>query len=70
MSFELILPLSKPSVLIDEELALLIYDRTNGTIGEISMLIKKSAIEAIKMGVEKITKDIVKGIDFETSKAA
>lgn len=69
-SFELILPLSKPSVLIDEELALLIYDRTNGTIGEISMLIKKSAIEAIKMGVEKITKDIVKGIDFETSKAA
>lgn len=69
-SYELILPLRKPSTLVDEELALLIYDRTNGTIGEISMIIKRSAIEAIKAGAEQITKDIVRGLDFESSKAA
>lgn len=69
-SFELILPLRKPSILIDEELALLIYDRTNGTIGEIISVIKKSAIEAVKTGAEQITKDIVRGLDFESSKAA
>jgi hypothetical protein len=46
-SFESILPLKYPSDLTSEEKAMKILSLSGGTIGEISTLLKKSAVQAI-----------------------
>ncbi|WP_127123878.1 TniB family NTP-binding protein [Chryseotalea sanaruensis] len=75
-SFISVLPLKQPSLLTtnpkapdaaDIELAEAILDKTNGTIGEISMVIRNSAIVAIRDKEEKITKKIVLELEFESS---
>lgn len=68
VSFEKKIPLKKASALHDGELALQIFSKTNGTIGEISNVLKLSAIEAVKSGEEKITKKIVDKIKFDSAK--
>lgn len=75
-SFMSILPLKEKTLLTtnyaepaqeDLDLADAILDKTNGTIGEISLVIRCAAIEAIHKKTERITKDIVNDLDFESS---
>lgn len=63
-SFERVMPLKKPSNLIQEELSMRILSISQGTIGEISKVISLASIEAIKSGVEFISKDILDAIDY------
>lgn len=63
-SFERLLPLRKPSNLISEELSQKILDLSEGTIGEITMLLNAAAIEAIKSGHEKIDLSILKKVNY------
>lgn len=53
-SFEAILPLREPSDLATEELAMKILSLSGGTIGEISNILKRAALEAIKTRKERI----------------
>ncbi|RZK44312.1 MAG: hypothetical protein EOO61_04260 [Hymenobacter sp.] len=63
-SFELLLPLKKPSNLTQESLAIKILALTEGTIGEISILLKEAAITAIESGKEHITSSILKSTGY------
>jgi len=64
MSFERLLPLRKPSILASEQLSKKILELSEGTIGEISNVISKAAIEAIKSKKEKIDIEILKNLDY------
>jgi hypothetical protein len=75
-SFMSILPLKKRTLLTtdssnpdpeDLELADAILDKTNGTIGEISLVIRCAAIVAIQNKTERITRKIITDLDFESS---
>ena len=58
-SFERVIPLHKQSQLAGPELASLILDLSGGTIGEMSTLLNAAAIQAINMGAEQITADLL-----------
>jgi hypothetical protein len=68
-SIELILPLGEPSNLIDHTIAMEIYEKTNGTIGEIIRLLQECAVTAIASEQENITLEMVRTIKFHTSKS-
>ncbi|MFN7611272.1 MAG: TniB family NTP-binding protein, partial [bacterium] len=68
MSVVQLLPLKEPSGLSQEEMAYFIYSKTNGTIGEVNTLIRSSAILALKSGQEKITREVIESLNFESSK--
>lgn len=53
-TFEVLLPLKKPSNLIDKDVAKCIIDLSHGSIAEIVMLIQEAAIDAILTGQECI----------------
>ena len=63
-SFELMLPLKKPSHLATEELSTRLLIMSNGLLGELSTIIQKAAIHAIKTGTEKIDLSILKEINW------
>lgn len=63
-SFERILPLKKPSYLIESSIASAILSKSEGLLGEISRILELSAILAIESGVENITKNIIDNIDY------
>jgi hypothetical protein len=63
-SFERILPLRKPSHLAELSIATLLLSWTEGTIGELSSLLRKAAIAAIETGEERITENILKRVDW------
>jgi hypothetical protein len=63
-SFEYILPLQKPSLLHENSIAMQLLSMSEGSIGEISTIIKKAAILAIENKTEKITKEILSSIDY------
>lgn len=54
-SFEQVLALEKASNLIETALAIKILSMSEGTIGELSTLLTRAAIHAIKSGTEQIT---------------
>lgn len=60
-SFEKILPLEKPSNLIDIEKTNLIHSISDGNLGNVKRLLNECAIEAINTGEETITLDIIRG---------
>jgi type II secretory pathway predicted ATPase ExeA len=64
MSFERLLPLKKPSLLINEQLSKKILELSEGTIGEISNIISKAAIDAIVSQKEKIDLEILKNLNY------
>jgi len=66
MSFERMLPLKKPSNLIERDIALKILGMSDGTIGSISKLLTKAAIYAVKNGTERITLTVLKKIEWTT----
>ncbi|MHB1697430.1 MAG: TniB family NTP-binding protein [bacterium] len=62
---ERLLPLKKESGLADDEkLAEYILDDSEGLIGEIIVITRNSAIQAIRTGKEKITMDVVKSTGY------
>ena len=59
-SYEISLPLRKVSNLTEDHLRNEIFIKSDGMIGEISAILEKAAIIAIRTGEERITLDIVK----------
>lgn len=59
LSFEQGLPLRKPSNLATPEKAKAILSKSEGVLGNIHAIIKRSAIEAIRSGSESITMEII-----------
>ncbi|MEO8761349.1 MAG: TniB family NTP-binding protein [Bacteroidia bacterium] len=63
-SFEYTLPLKHQSDLTNEVLALKILSMSEGTIGEISTILKAAAVSVIKDGSESITKNTLDNLDY------
>lgn len=63
-SFEHILPLKRPSDLIDSRIAGKILAMSEGIIGEISLLLNEASIFAIRNNVESITYDVLQNCGF------
>jgi hypothetical protein len=64
-SFERMLPLKRPSQLAKEPLATKLLAMTEGTIGELSTLLKSAAIYAVRTGTERIDMSILAGLEWE-----
>lgn len=58
-SFEMLLPLKNPSRLYDKKFATLLHSRSEGTIGELKMLLAALAEKAMRSGKEMITEEMV-----------
>jgi len=65
-SFQQIIPLKKPSDLTRSDVATKILVMSDGVLGEISNILKKSAIAAIKSGEETITKKTLDNLDWRS----
>jgi type II secretory pathway predicted ATPase ExeA len=63
-SYETMFCLKNPSNITNEETAIKILSMSGGTIGEISTVLKKAAIMAIKTGHERIDLSIIKKINY------
>jgi type II secretory pathway predicted ATPase ExeA len=63
-SFEAMFPLHQKSNLTKEEIAIKILSMSGGTIGEISMILKKAAVLAIKTGKEMIDLSLLTKINY------
>ena len=63
-SFELALPLRKPSNLASRELAPMLFDMSEGVLGELSEVLKRAGEKAIRSGDEQITRDLLKGLSW------
>lgn len=64
-SFERMLPLKRPSQLHKEPLATQLLAMTEGTIGELSTLLKAAAISAVRSGIEHINAEVLAAVDWE-----
>ena len=58
-SFEKIIPLKYPSDLQSSTLAAKLLTRSEGTIGELKMLLAAAATTAMRKGTERITEEII-----------
>lgn len=65
-SFQSILPLQRPSHLIDDNIRAIILNRTEGTIGEIVTLLIQATSTAIRSGKEFIDAEILKQTDYQS----
>lgn len=63
-SFERMLPLKKPSTLIETGLALKLLSMSEGTIGELSTVLGKAAVKAVESGGECINTKILDSIGW------
>lgn len=63
-SFEKLLPLRQRSYLTNRDLAVRILGMSEGTIGEISQVIKRAAIYAVRNHIEHITLDCLEHIRY------
>lgn len=61
-TFEQMLPLKRPSNLIEKNIALKILNMSEGTIGEISTLLTEAAVHAVRSGDEQITGKVLNSI--------
>ncbi|WP_230687721.1 TniB family NTP-binding protein [Hymenobacter ruricola] len=66
LSFERLLPLREPSNLADESIALKLLSMSEGTIGEISKILKLAAVLAIDSKKERITAAVLNKVDYTT----
>lgn len=65
-SFEAMLPLREPSELSSPPLRALILRRSEGTIGEIAMLLTAATQRALAAGREHIDADLIMAADYQT----
>lgn len=63
-SFERMLPLKIPSGLMEDALALKLLSMSEGTIGDLSRLLTKAAVYAVRNKTEKITEDVLNSVDW------
>ena len=63
-SFEYVLPLAEESNLTEKEMATKLLDMSGGTIGELSKLIRRAAIETIRQGREKISPSLLEEVQW------
>ena len=63
-SFEYVLPLAEESNLTEKEMATKLLDMSGGTIGELSKLIRRTAIETIRQGREKISLSLLEEVQW------
>jgi Bacterial TniB protein len=69
-SFEKIIPLRNPSDLQDSTtLTTKLLTRSEGTIGELKMLLAAAAREAMRCGTERITEEIIDDCDYMSPSA-
>jgi hypothetical protein len=68
-SFERMLPLKRPSQLSKEPLATKLLAMTEGTIGELSTLLKSAAIYAVRTSAERIDASVLTGLEWEPPSA-
>lgn len=66
MSFERLLPLREKSNLIEKSLGYKILSMSEGTIGEISKILKEASILALENSSEKITEKILDSISYKS----
>jgi Cdc6-like AAA superfamily ATPase len=64
MSFEKTLPLKEASHLYKDEIIDLLFDMSEGHIGELARILEKASIFALKHNKEKIDKNILKSINY------
>lgn len=64
LSFEQLLPLKKPSTLIDETIACRLLTMSEGTIGELAKLLRRAAVKAIDSGTERITLPLLSRVGY------
>ncbi len=67
VSFEMVLPLKKPSTLHQPKLAAMIHAKTRGNIGYVSRILSEAATTAIQSGTEQITVSSLKDIKWQLS---
>lgn len=65
-SFQSVLPLQKPSDLLDPDVRALILTRSEGTIGEIASLLTKATCSAIRSGKEYIDHKILEQTEYRS----
>ena len=63
-SFEVAFPLERASALTESALAQKILSLSEGTIGEISALLTRAALDAIERGTEQITSTLLDGCGY------
>jgi hypothetical protein len=63
-SFEKIIPLRYPSDLQSSTLAAKLLTHSEGTIGELKMLLAAAATNAMRKGTERITEEIIDGCNY------
>jgi hypothetical protein len=63
-SFESALPLRKPSNLASRELAPMLFDMSEGVLGELSEVLKRAGEKAIRSGDEQITRELLKELSW------
>ena len=68
-SFELLLPLRKPSNLTDKEIAVKLHGMIGGKIGELATLLADAAVEAIHSGQERITSKALRQLGWVSPEA-
>jgi hypothetical protein len=66
--FEMVIPLRLPSGLVDPALSTLIYQHTLGIVGHVADLLNKSAVLAIKDGMERITAEAIEAAKWEVGR--
>lgn len=64
-SFEQMLPLKLPSDLAEEKMAIKLLSMSEGFIGELSSILRKTAILAVKKDKENITLKLLDSIDWK-----
>ena len=66
-SYEQLLPLAKPSKLIERELATTVFSMAGNTIGQTVKLLRRASVAAIESGTEQITLDLLKSLEWTRS---
>ncbi|MBC9813934.1 TniB family NTP-binding protein [Crocinitomicaceae bacterium CZZ-1] len=64
MTIEKILPLEKESNLAEESISKELFRMSNGILGEVVKISRLAAIEAIESGIEKITPQLLKKLNY------
>lgn len=63
-SFEQVLPLRKASRLADEQMARKLLTLSEGSLGELSVLLTSAAVYAVQSGTERIDEKVLTAIDW------
>jgi len=64
-SFEKMLPLKRPSNLIELTMAARLHGACEGNLGELASVLRMAAVEAVESGIERIDDDVLDAIDFK-----